>query len=56
MPSCFRAISVLLGESWRGLPHNEREVFVHEARLLATEQKRLHPDCWKRKRSQSTPS
>ncbi|XP_059474160.1 HMG box-containing protein 1-like [Neocloeon triangulifer] len=51
-----RAISVLLGESWRSLPQNEREVFVQEARLLATEQKRLHPDCWKRKRSHSTPS
>ncbi|XP_065332331.1 HMG box-containing protein 1-like [Cloeon dipterum] len=51
-----RAISVLLGESWRSLPQEERDVFVQEARSLATEQKRLHPDCWKRKRSHSTPS
>ncbi|XP_049764015.1 HMG box-containing protein 1-like isoform X1 [Schistocerca cancellata] len=49
-----RAISVLLGEAWRSMPAEERQKFVEEARLLAQEQKRRHPDCWKRKRSLST--
>jgi len=56
-----RAISVLLGEAWKGLVTEDREVFSQKAKVLADEQKKLHPDCWKRKRSlssanQSVPS
>ncbi|XP_067009516.2 HMG box-containing protein 1 [Anabrus simplex] len=49
-----RAISVILGEAWRKLPPSDKEVYVSEARTMAQEQKRLYPDCWKRKRSHST--
>lgn len=49
-----RAISVLLGEAWKSLPQDEKDVYVNEAKTLAQEQKMLHPDCWKRKRSHST--
>lgn len=49
-----RAISVLLGEAWKSLPQEEKDVYVNEAKTLAQEQKMLHPDCWKRKRSHST--
>ncbi|XP_033606920.1 HMG box-containing protein 1 isoform X2 [Cryptotermes secundus] len=48
-----RAISVILGEAWRNLPAVDKEAYVTEARIMAQERKRLHPDCWKRKRSQS---
>ncbi|KDR16774.1 HMG box-containing protein 1-like isoform X2 [Zootermopsis nevadensis] len=48
-----RAISVILGEAWRNLPPADKEVYVTEARAMAQERKRLHPDCWKRKRSHS---
>ena len=50
----FRAISVILGEAWRNLPPAEKEGYVIEAKAMAQERKRLHPDCWKRKRSHST--
>ncbi|XP_075225572.1 HMG box-containing protein 1-like [Lycorma delicatula] len=49
-----RAISVILGEVWRTLPQEEREIYIRGARDLSEEQKLLHPDCWKRKRSHST--
>ncbi|PSN39909.1 hypothetical protein C0J52_07951 [Blattella germanica] len=49
-----RAISVILGEAWRNLPPADKERYVSEARTMAQERKRLHPDCWKRKRSHST--
>ncbi|XP_043214996.1 HMG box-containing protein 1-like [Amphibalanus amphitrite] len=48
-----RAISVMLGETWKGLPPEERERFTQQARILAEEKKRMYPDCWKRKRSVS---
>ena len=43
----------MLGETWRGLPQEERERYTQQARVLAEEKKRLYPDCWKRKRSVS---
>ncbi|XP_069704516.1 HMG box-containing protein 1-like [Periplaneta americana] len=49
-----RAISVILGEAWRNLPPADKELYVTEARAMAQERKRLHPDCWKRRRSHST--
>jgi len=49
-----RAISVLLGDHWKKLTNEERRAYTQEAKLLAEQQKRLHPDCWKRKRSVST--
>ncbi|XP_037088639.1 HMG box-containing protein 1-like [Pollicipes pollicipes] len=48
-----RAISVMLGETWKALPQEERERFTQQARVLAEEKKRMYPDCWKRKRSVS---
>lgn len=50
---CFRAISVLLGEKWKKMRSEERRVFTVQAKALADEQKRLNPDCWKRKRTSS---
>ncbi|XP_063222306.1 HMG box-containing protein 1-like [Bacillus rossius redtenbacheri] len=49
-----RAISVLLGAAWRGLSPAQQDVYRSEACGLAEEQKRRHPDCWKRRRSHST--
>lgn len=46
-----RAISVLLGEAWKSLPHEEREAYSNKAKVLADEQKKIHPDCWKRKKT-----
>lgn len=48
-----RAISVLLGERWKKLRSEERRVFTTQAKALADEQKRINPDCWKRKRTNS---
>ncbi|XP_069012645.1 HMG box-containing protein 1-like [Embiotoca jacksoni] len=48
-----RAISVLLGERWKKMRSEERRVFTLQAKALADEQKRLNPDCWKRKRTNS---
>lgn len=48
-----RAISVLLGERWKKMRTEERRVFTVEAKALADEQKRINPDCWKRKRTNS---
>jgi len=49
-----RAISVLLGESWKSLAVEDREHYSHKAKVMADEQKKLYPDCWKRKRSLTT--
>ncbi|XP_026280959.1 HMG box-containing protein 1 [Frankliniella occidentalis] len=49
-----RFVSVILGEAWRQLPADEKEVFISEAKALSHERKRLHPECWKRKRTQTT--
>lgn len=51
--SAIRAISVLLGERWKKMRSEERRVFTLQAKALADEQKRLNPDCWKRKRTNS---
>lgn len=51
--SYFRAISVLLGEKWKKMRSEERRVFTIQAKALADEQKRINPDCWKRKRTNS---
>lgn len=48
-----RAISVLLGERWKKMRSEERRVFTVQAKALADEQKRINPDCWKRKRTNS---
>lgn len=48
-----RAISVILGERWKKMKGEERRVYTMEAKALAEEQKRLNPDCWKRKRNNS---
>ncbi|XP_029317805.1 HMG box-containing protein 1-like isoform X3 [Cottoperca gobio] len=48
-----RAISVLLGEQWKKMRSEERRTFTVQAKALADEQKRLNPDCWKRKRTNS---
>lgn len=51
-----RAISVILGNKWKKMKLEERKVFSQEAKQLADEHKKIHPDCWKRKRSHSTSS
>lgn len=45
-----REISVMLGEQWKALSVEEKKVYEEQARLLADEQKKMHPDCWKRKK------
>jgi hypothetical protein len=42
---------VLLGEAWKSLPPDEREQYSQRAKMLADEQKKIFPDCWKRKRT-----
>ncbi|KAJ3596280.1 hypothetical protein NHX12_002689 [Muraenolepis orangiensis] len=48
-----RAISVILGDKWKKMKSEERRMYTLEAKTLAEEQKRLNPDCWKRKRTNS---
>uniref|UniRef100_A0A8C8FNM7 HMG box-containing protein 1 n=1 Tax=Oncorhynchus tshawytscha TaxID=74940 RepID=A0A8C8FNM7_ONCTS len=48
-----RSISVILGEKWKKMRGEERRMYTMEAKALADEQKRLNPDCWKRKRTNS---
>ncbi|KAG7262589.1 hypothetical protein CRUP_036908 [Coryphaenoides rupestris] len=48
-----RAISVILGDKWKKMKSEERRMYTLEAKALAEEQKRLNPDCWKRKRTNS---
>ncbi|XP_068614362.1 HMG box-containing protein 1-like [Brachionichthys hirsutus] len=48
-----RAISVILGDKWKKMKSEERRMYTMEAKALAEEQKRLNPDCWKRKRANS---
>lgn len=50
----FSAISVLLGEAWKSLPNEERESYSNKAKVLADEQKKIYPDCWKRKKTVAT--
>lgn len=49
----LRAISVILGDKWKKMKNEERRLYTMEAKALAEEQKRLNPDCWKRKRTNS---
>ena len=42
---------MLLGEAWKSLPLEERESYSNKAKVLADEQKKIHPDCWKRKKT-----
>ncbi len=51
-----RAISVMLGEAWKALPREEREEYSRRAKVMADEQKKIHPDCWKRKRTTAAAS
>ncbi|XP_048863866.1 HMG box-containing protein 1-like isoform X2 [Brienomyrus brachyistius] len=48
-----RAISVILGDKWRKMKNEERKMYTMEAKALAEEQRRLNPDCWKRRRTSS---
>ena len=50
------AISVLLGEAWKSLPIEERESYSNKAKVLADEQKKIYPDCWKRKKTVANAS
>jgi len=47
-----RSISTLLGDSWKNLDPEEKNFYIKTAKDSADEQKKLHPDCWKRKRTQ----
>jgi hypothetical protein len=51
-----RAISVLLGEAWKSQPNEEREAYSNTAKVLADEQKKIYPDCWKRKKTVAVTS
>ena len=42
---------MLLGEAWKSLPLEERESYSNKAKVLADEQKKIYPDCWKRKKT-----
>ena len=53
LPTPCRAISVILGDKWKKMKSEERRMYTLEAKVLAEEQKRLNPDCWKRKRTNS---
>lgn len=53
IPLYPRAISVILGDKWKKMKNEERRMYTMEAKALAEEQKRLNPDCWKRKRTNS---
>uniref|UniRef100_H0YY28 HMG-box transcription factor 1 n=1 Tax=Taeniopygia guttata TaxID=59729 RepID=H0YY28_TAEGU len=48
-----RAISVILWRQVEEMKNEERRMYTLEAKALAEEQKRLNPDCWKRKRTNS---
>ena len=52
----YRAISVLLGEAWKSLSLEEREQYSQRAKVMADEQKKIFPDCWKRKRTLTSTS
>lgn len=54
--SARRAISVILGDKWRKMKNEERKMYTMEAKALAEEQRRLNPDCWKRRRTSSVGS
>ncbi|CAB1345739.1 unnamed protein product [Coregonus sp. 'balchen'] len=41
------------GAKWKKMRGEERRMYTMEAKALADEQKRLNPDCWKRKRTNS---
>ncbi|KAL4226229.1 hypothetical protein ACF0H5_014213 [Mactra antiquata] len=45
-----RAISVMLGEEWQALSSDKKKTYEEKAKWLAEEQKKIHPDCWKRKK------
>ena len=42
---------MLLGEAWKSLPIEEREAYSTKAKVLADEQNKIYPDCWKRKKT-----
>ena len=41
---------MILGDRWKKMKNEERRMYTLEAKALAEEQKRLNPDCWKRKK------
>ncbi|KAK3101318.1 hypothetical protein FSP39_002656 [Pinctada imbricata] len=45
-----RTISVILGDTWKKMSSGERSIYEDKAKVLAKEQKKIHPDCWKRKK------
>ncbi|KAJ8301504.1 hypothetical protein KUTeg_020491 [Tegillarca granosa] len=45
-----RAISVMLGDTWKKMNMQERNLYAEKARSLADVQKKMYPDCWKRKK------
>lgn len=45
-----RAISVLLGDEWQKLDLDCRHAYAEKAKQISEQQKKIHPDCWKRKK------
>ena len=45
-----RAISVMLGDTWKSLSAEKKQIYENRAKVLADQQKKINPDCWKRKK------
>ncbi|XP_033744593.1 HMG box-containing protein 1-like [Pecten maximus] len=45
-----RSISILLGDRWKEMSTADRNAYSEKAKVLADKQKKMHPDCWKRKK------
>ncbi|XP_060069206.1 HMG box-containing protein 1-like [Ylistrum balloti] len=45
-----RSISILLGDRWKEMNMADRNAYSEKAKVLAEQQKKMHPDCWKRKK------
>ena len=41
----------MLGDKWKKMGVEERKQYAQEAKVLADQHKKIHPDCWKRKRN-----
>ena len=46
----YRAISVMLGDTWKSLSAEKKQIYENRAKVLADQQKKINPDCWKRKK------
>jgi len=40
----------MLGDKWKKMTTDDKNVYADKAKVLADQQKKIHPDCWKRKK------